>query len=78
MLLMTLQQWLSMYFDVDIQEKFENTKVVARSRKAKKYRTNNDQTKKHKGQTNNGRNGGTMHLKNKNRTIISFYIITNN
>ena len=35
-----------MYFDVDIQEKFENTKGVARSRKSKRYRPNNDQSKK--------------------------------
>ena len=35
-----------MYFDVDIQEKLENNKGVARSRKSKRYRPSNDQNKK--------------------------------
>ena len=45
---MTLQQWLSKYFEnvVDVQGKFEDNKGVTKSRKWKKYRTNNDQKKK--------------------------------
>jgi len=63
-----------MYFDVDIQEKFENTKVVARSRKAKKYRTNNDQTKKHKGQTNNGLQSSTHKTNDRPTRTTQFHM----
>ena len=47
---MTLQQWLSKYFEnvVDVQGKFEDSKGITRSRKWKKYRTNNEQKKKYK------------------------------
>ena len=63
-----------MYFDVGIQEKFENTKVFARSRKSKKYRPNNDQKKKYKGQTNNGLQSSTHKTNDRATRAAQFHM----